>query len=58
MGSDVSHFEIFESDKEGSWCIWWGLRARTKIQNLSEPLHNQMVLVHGEVSLVEMLGTI
>jgi len=26
-GSETSHFQIVESDKKGSWCIWWDLRG-------------------------------
>jgi len=27
IGSETSRFQIVESDKKGSWCIWWDLRG-------------------------------
>ena len=54
--SEISHFEIIESDKEASYVHLMRL-VRTKIQDLSEPLQ-QTILLHAQVSRVGALGTI
>ena len=55
--SELSQSAIAESDKEGSWCVWWDLWGRKFKVTRNHSIHKQFLL-HGQVSWAWILGSI